>query len=744
MDGQYMAMTCGGMRRIKLLFNRARLCWCLSKTRRAKRGKTDSESDMKTKLICFVIVLALFAGLDQTARAAVTFTNTPTIISNTYSGTISLQIGSLTNGETVVVQKFLDANTNGVIDAGDILWQQFNLTDGTNFVIGGVTNFYVPGDLNSTTGAITAALNFQADFSQTIVGKYLFKLSSPSGRFAPMTNSFTVTNFPYAQKFTGTVVSNGVAVPDAAVLLFQSTGGNNMNPVGGAMADNSGAYIIQAPAGTYSLAAFKSNFVADVTMAANLGLGGGATLNTNLSLIAATQNISGKIEDASSSIGLPALLVPVQTKNGLLAVCFTDTNGNFNAGVNANQWGVGGDSSTLAICGYVGLQNKTTIDTTTGSVSGVTIALPKATAFVYGTLKDNFGNPLPGVFPIEAYDNNNKIYQSDGYTDTNGYYVTGVVGGLGNSDPWWVDVDNKGSYPDYIFSQAAFDQNGGTNIGAGQAVLANLTAILATNHITGHVKFNGTNVIGVGVNANAMINGLNYQVQVDTDTNGNYSLNVADGDWNVGVFDCCDNDSLENILGSGNYQTPDDQNIDIDNNNATNDFIVQSAGSGPYQITGQITGNNGNPIAGVNVYASDGNGNFFTTTTDGDGNYSLNNIGNGNLTVSVDCGNLASLGYDCVNSQETNILNNSDYGLNFIVKLNQPVLGPSTKYSGTQFQFSLFGASNQNYTIQYSTNLGSTNWMALFVTNSATTNSFLLTDPNATNRQRFYRALIGP
>src|SRR2546427_6657817 len=50
----------------------------------------------------------------------------------------------------------------------------------------------VPGDTDTTAGQITAKLNFQADFSQTIVSTYLFKLSSPVGHFLPMTNSFTV------------------------------------------------------------------------------------------------------------------------------------------------------------------------------------------------------------------------------------------------------------------------------------------------------------------------------------------------------------------------------------------------------------------------------------------------------------------------------------------------------------------------------------------------------------------------
>jgi hypothetical protein len=61
-----------------------------------------------------------------------------------------------------------------------------------------------------------------------------------------------------------------------------------------------------------------------------------------------------------------------------------------------------------------------------------------------------------------------------------------------------------------------------------------------------------------------------------------------------------------------------------------------------------------------------------------------------------------------------------------------------------RFQVRLTGAANQNYTLQMSTNLGSTNWLSLFVTNNTTANSFLLTDPNATNKQRFYRVLVGP
>src|SRR5450759_1135185 len=235
-------------------------------------------------------LVALASGLlvGHSALAAVTFTNTPSAVSNTYSGLITLSIGGLTNTETVVVQKLLDLNTNGVIDGTDWLVQQFALQDGTNFVIGGVTNFNVPGDLNAITGAITATLNFKnGDFVQNIIGKYLYKLSSPVGHFTPLTNQFAVTNFPFAQKITGNVVSNGTSttLSNAVVILMP---GPNSSPVAGAVANNAGSYTIQVPPGTYMLAAFRSNYLANFATAPIITLGGGATITTNLTSTNAT------------------------------------------------------------------------------------------------------------------------------------------------------------------------------------------------------------------------------------------------------------------------------------------------------------------------------------------------------------------------------------------------------------------------------------------------------------------------
>ena len=867
-----------------------------------------------------LLVSALFAGLCPAAPGAPVFTITPTAVSNTYSGTITLQITGLTPGVTVVVQKFLDANTNGIIDSGDWLVQQFQMTDGqAGMAFGGVTNFNVPGDTDGTAnGQITAKLNFQGgDFSQNIAGKYLFKVS---GSFTPpLTNVLIVTNFPWAQKFTGNVVSNATStvVSNAVVLLFPppvpGKNGPGGSPVAGAVANNAGSYTVQAPPGTYLPVAFRSNYLANFATAPIVTLGSGATVTTNLTMTNATSSISGNLVDAAnSSIFLPGIFLPVQSANGLIGIGFTDTNGNFSVGVRSGQWKVKADDTTLIVHGYLGLQNGTNVN----AGATVTNAMPKATALIYGSVKDNLGHPLVAL-DVYANDQNNNLYQTDGYTDANGNYVLGVLG-LGSSDPWYVQANGNNQLTNYIFTQ----ENINGNINAGQAVLQNFTAILATNHITGNVKANGTNIAGVGVMASAIINSVDYFQYVDADANGNYSLNVANGSWTVGLETSGGSDSLDAILGNGNYQSPNNQTAVINNNNATNNFTVQPCGgvqilttnlpdgqvgvfygltlqgstcsgqlnwtlndpqdfptslgfsqngaiqgtpdtSGPYNFSVQLDDGNGHstnqnlslyiapastPLAVTTTSLPNGtNGTFYSQTIQASGgqtpyswaiaDYSISAVpsnltlatngvlsgtlstttGSYNFDVQVTDGaaNTASqtLSVYIVNPPLpplviTNVsLPNGNVGAAYSAQLGatgglspyfwtlasvssplptglslntaglisgmpttnkpsifkfqvqdqngtttnkvlsitinpKPVLG-SASWLTNQFQMRLTGASNQIYTVQMSTNLSSATWTSLFITNNMTTNSFLLTDPNATNQQRFYRILIG-
>ena len=697
---------------------------------------------MKTFLWRLAILCTLAASLAKTSAA--NFTISPNAVSNTYTGTISFQVTGLASGETVFVQKFLDANRNGIVDAGDVLWQAFKLTDGHARVFfdgpTAVTNMNVPGDLDTTSGQITTLLDPAiSGFEQTVVGNYLYVVSSPTQNFPPITNSYTVTNFPFAQSLSGTVSANGTNVPDAAVLLFQPNG-NNMDPKGGTVADNSGNYQISAAPGSYILIAFKSNFVANAG-AANVTLNSGVNVSTNLFLISADRNISGSFIDASNSTAiLPGALVPLEDTNGLLTVAFTDTNGNFTAGVTASQWKIEVSDQAAAFHDYLRTQNKVKVSTGSGSVSGVTVALPKANAIFYGSVKDGANQAMPGI-SLASSGNNNSLEQNViSYAD--GSYFAGAV-----SDPsvyWQMQIGNDSNPTNYIYSQPSFNynQNGGTNLNSGQALLVNFTALLATNHISGHLQdHNGNSLSNVQVYAQAIINGANYQAQAITDGSGNYSLNVANGGWSVSVNCQGSNNSLDNALGVGTYQCPGSQTVNITNNNGTANFTVQPCGGIQVLTPSPLAGGTVNVYYSNQLYATSCNGNFnwslnsgtlppgLTLYSGGPINGTPTTNGTFNFTVHVSDGGGAST--------------NQSYSLTINPPLSRPTLGQTSK-SGTQFQFFLSGSSGQNYTIQVSSNLLSSNWATILVTNSPVNNTFMISDPNATNPARYYRVLVGP
>ena len=699
---------------------------------------------MRTILAKLLLVCSLLAGLAVSANAAVTFTLTPSAVSNTYSGKLTLVVGNLPNGASAVVQKFLDLDANGVLDGADMLLQQFTLTDGeAGMLIGGVTNLNVPGDTDSTAGQITAKVPFpDGDFAQTIVGNYLFVLSSPTGAFAPLTNSFAVTNVPFAQALAGSVVENGLNVPGAVVVVFPpptSAGHGMPDPVAAAVTDPSGNYTIPLPPGTYLPVALGNNAVADASASPLVSLSTGQTLTNDLMLTNATALITGQVvDDNNPSVGLPGLFLPLSTKTGLLATGSTDTNGNFSVGVLPGTWKFEGEPQGLILHGYVGFQGGTNVS----AGSSFTGGFPRANALFYGQVMDGFGKPIPSL-DISAEDNNGQ-FQSDGYTDNEGYYSVGALGGLGG-DTWFLFVDNSpdGANPrNYIFSQPLFDQNGGTNLNLDQALQVNFTALLATNYISGNVQFDGTNVVGVGVSANATINGLNYSIFADTDTNGNYVLQLANGNWSVGVNCNGGGDSLDSLLGPGNYQCPDNQNVTLNNNNGLANFMVQPPGGGPLEISAAPLPN-GN--VGVN-YSSQ------LQASGGTPPYSwLLPLGSEPLPPGLSLetnGEISGLPttnglfYFIVQVRDATF-NYRDQSLGLLIN-PRPVLSGPLGFTNGRFQFLLTGGSNQNYTVQVCTNLASPNWVSLYVTNNPATNSFLVADPNPASPQRFYRVLVGP
>ena len=179
---------------------------------------------MKSKILGVFGGLAVYIVAVNSVFAQVALTISPSVISNTYQGLITLNITGLTNTERVTVQEWLDLNHNGVIDSGDILFDVFKVTDGGAMLIGGVTNVSVPFDSNQATGAISTAINFAAPFTlENITGQRIFQVLSPTGN---ATAIMDVTNAATGATLVGTIYSNNVPFPNSVVVALTASAQN--------------------------------------------------------------------------------------------------------------------------------------------------------------------------------------------------------------------------------------------------------------------------------------------------------------------------------------------------------------------------------------------------------------------------------------------------------------------------------------------------------------------------------------
>lgn len=599
--------------------------------------------------LSFAFALALFAS---TVCQGATLTVTPSIISNTYSSNITFQITGLTNGEMVVLDRFADFNTNGVVDTGELIQQSFRLADGQANVFSGVTNMNAVADLSPTNGAITAKLGFAHADIPHAVGNYVYRLSSPAGGFSPVYATFTITNSDFGQQFTGTVKSGGTNVPNAFVGLLMQVG-NDQEFGFGTIADSSGNYLIKAPPGNYLLVSFKDGYVGDFGAAPALTLAAGNTINTNLSLVPATQNISGRLFDLNNTNkGFPGVQFFVQSGNGLFTLGYSKTNGTFDFPVTTGQWELQMEESDLALRGYLAVSHHAIpmVDTTSGSVSNIAVSVPKATALFYGNLKDNLTNPIPG---IEISANSGGVYESRALTGNGGGYFLGVT-----STNWQVSVSNDD------LAARGYSSPGGTNsnINAGQAVQINFVAQPLTAHLIGRVIDGSSNsVSGIRLIAS---NGSSGFSQGETDVNGDFDVGVYAGTWYLQL-----ESSQASQLGLVGPFLPYTVG---DGTNITNIiFVVRTVTA---QINGFVRETNSNPVSFVNVFATttlNGTNYNVNAQTDGSGNYSLG-VFNGTWSVGVSGSDLYQRGFDTPTNQ-TVIISGGSGTANFTVSPIQPL-----------------------------------------------------------------------
>ena len=613
----------------------------------------------------FLVLLCADLFGATVSRAAVSLTLSPSSISNTYSGSISLQITGLTNGETVLLERFIDANANAAIDSGELLVQSFKVTDGQVTAFGGVRDPNIAGDEDGVTNSqISTRFYFSAspEFGRG-AGSYVFRASSPSTRFSPVTQPFTVTQTAFAQRITGKVTSGGSPVTNASVALLIPVG-EDIQFISATLADGAGNYSLNAATNTYLVLAAKPGYVSDLSVAPFVTLTPSQVLTQNLTMNAPTRTISGKVSDVATSGGVPGMQLFIQSENNALTFAFTDTNGNFTASVGADRWRIDISDFSLSQTGYLHPQNKPRIDTTTGNVAGVDIRLARETALIYGHLKNDTNAPMPGI-SFSCNDNNNQ-YQSNATTDTNGDYVAGVTAGT-----WFIGPDDNNPALAGFLVQ-------GTNVAvsAGQAIRVNFTALRSTAHLLGRVtNTNGQPIFDLTILAFTQNGGSS---SATTAADGSFDLGVFGGSWTVQLETT--GAAQRNLIGP----TPI-FNV-IDGVNISN--ISYVARDVTAHITGNVHETNSNPITFVNVGANATiNGTNYSSNgqTDGGGNYSIGVFG-GSWSVYVSGDDLASRGFETPANQNVTI-SVGNGTVNFTVYPIQPLqILTTTLPAGVVFQ----------------------------------------------------------
>ncbi len=492
--------------------------------------------------------LAFFAAVTLSLGAVfaspVVLTVTPSVISNTYPGVVTLGITGLTNTEKVIVEKWMDKNANGAIDPGEWIIDSFKIADQSAMVIGGITNVSVPYDSDSTTGEIMTALTVPPGMPlENMVEHYVYRVVSPTGRFAPVLASFAITNSVLSQSVSGTVYSNGVPAPYAAVVA-QDLQANN--PVGAAVADASGHYFLTLAPGEYGFIAAAQDCYMNQQAGMMVVLTNGMAVTNDLFMTNGTVTISGNIYDTANSNGIAGLLVQLGS-GPLFAVTFTDTNGNYSAKVAPSFWKVSATKERLSRRAYLVSQNSLQVDATAGNVTGANVGVIKGDALFYGRVTDNAGNPFANVqIDLSGMDANfNSLYSGKGYSDTNGYFGVAALGDRTNF--WNCDITSGTgtALANFVLNYFPTVTNA-----PGQTQLNNFVALPVIGKISGHVQDNfGNPVEGVELNAD---NGMQYQsLEGPTDNNGNYSLLVAAGNWNVEFITGGGEDNNDNLDSQG-------------------------------------------------------------------------------------------------------------------------------------------------------------------------------------------------
>ncbi len=329
---------------------------------------------------------------------------------------------NIPNGASTLIQIWLDVNGNGIIDAGDVLWQSFTQTDNDSSGQNG------PPDMNSALGAVSV--------SQPVglaPGKYIMELTQ-NNQSVSITGTVTPLTSP------AYTISGKVTPPtgkSAANIFVQLKRGEKHQPnFWDALTDANGNYSIQMTSDTagnpWRISLVSNPYppyiispVEDtVVISSNI-------TGKNFSFLPAVAQIAGTVKDENGNIMVNAFVSinPNNSNNYVNYNTLTNSSGIYQLGLqesdlsqNVNGWNVGSyfegsNSTTVNLLDGIAVVNSIS----PGDSIVKNLVIYKANSTISGTVTLN--GIAPG-FPIQFVATNQDSAQSSAFSDASTGNIT--------------------------------------------------------------------------------------------------------------------------------------------------------------------------------------------------------------------------------------------------------------------------------------------------------------------------------
>lgn len=556
-------------------------------------------------------------------RPPVTASVSPASIAADYKGTVGISAANLANsGDEILVEQLVDANRNGVADAADYLIRSFKVTDGTVSA-----NPNVQGDEDgAANGAISTSLGFfLLNDLYHAPGHYIFRVTNGTDTATAL---FTVDPVSQAQTISGVVAAGGTPVPGAMVRLvdkWQRDAGTTIADGYGQYTLNvrePGEYLIMPSAYGHGTAA---SGIVPVTLAASQNI-----MNRDLTLVPGTYQVSGKVVDEASGAGIAG--VWVEAKGAAYSgLAITGADGAYGLLLPAGQYQISAGSQATGPApfakGYAGYAGQAANVQLSGNVAGIDLSLPVGGVLVSGTMRDEFGLPLPGMLVRGKLPDSVDVREPLGYGISNagGNYMLAI----NNGSNWNISLDET------LAQMLGYIGNSIENFSTTSTPLTgnDLTAHVITAWVGGTVKDSDNNPLpGAGVRlrneANSSINTM-----VKTASDGAYRMGAYAGNWRIDTWpQLAGFTSIPVTLANGQTAV-----MDLVAPTLTVNAVATPTTSNSQAITGTVAA--GSTVAvTANTAASAGAVSYPTQTT---WSCTVSGLVEGNNTITVSATNVA-------------------------------------------------------------------------------------------------------